>query len=59
MRAHLDATPGITVDYITVADAETLEEISQPRPKMVALVAARVGATRLIDNLPIDLNTSS
>ncbi len=59
MRANLEETPGIVVDYITVADAETLEEISEPRQKMVALVAARVGTTRLIDNLPIDLNAAS
>jgi pantoate--beta-alanine ligase len=44
------------VDYATVADPETLVELSAPQPEMIALVAARVGATRLIDNLPIRLN---
>jgi pantothenate synthetase len=31
-------------------DSNTLEPITQVRPGTVALVAARVGATRLIDN---------
>ncbi|MGE3314583.1 MAG: pantoate--beta-alanine ligase [Planctomycetaceae bacterium] len=55
MRAHLEALPGVVVDYATVADPETLEELEKPRDEMVALVAARVGNTRLIDNLPISL----
>ena len=46
---------GADVDYATVADPETLEELNAPRPEMVALVAARVGATRLIDNMRISL----
>ena len=51
---------GITPDYISVADAASLEE--QPgrseRPLLVSL-AARVGRPRLLDNmlLPADLNT--
>ena len=55
MRTHLEAAPGVTVDYATVVHPETLEEISSPLSEMVALVAARVGTTRLIDNLPIEL----
>jgi pantothenate synthetase len=45
--------PGVDIDYATVADAVTLEELTTPRTEMVALVAAHVGGTRLIDNLPI------
>jgi pantoate--beta-alanine ligase len=55
MRRHLETTPLITVDYATVAHPETLEEASHPLPELVALVAARVGATRLIDNMPLHL----
>jgi pantoate--beta-alanine ligase len=47
------------VDYATVADPETLTELVTPSPEMVALVAARVGTTRLIDNLPISLERLS
>lgn len=52
----LRATPGVTVDYATVADPETLEVLAQPHPRMVLLVAARVGQTRLIDNLLVQLD---
>jgi len=53
MRRHLESTAGVTVDYATVANPETLEELIGPLAEMVALVAARVGSTRLIDNIPI------
>ncbi len=39
------------VDYAVVADCETLELLEDVRRPAVLLVAARVGATRLIDNL--------
>lgn len=55
MRARLEAEPDITIDYATIVHPESLEELSVPAPRMVALVAARVGTTRLIDNLPIEL----
>ncbi|MGH7127952.1 MAG: pantoate--beta-alanine ligase [Planctomycetaceae bacterium] len=55
MRSLLDRTPGVSVDYATVCGPETLEELSVPQPEMIALAAARVGKTRLIDNLPIVL----
>ncbi len=58
MREHLEAVPGVRVDYATIADPETLEELSQPQAQMVALVAARVGETRLIDNMLIQLPVS-
>ena len=43
-----------SVDYVTVADAETLQPIDRlgARPAR-AFAAARLGRTRLIDNLPI------
>ncbi len=53
MRSLLKNTPLIAVDYATVADANTLEEVAEPVSEIVALVAAKVGSTRLIDNLPI------
>lgn len=59
MRRYLESTPGVTVDYATVAHPETLEELTAPLAEMVALVAARVGSTRLIDNIPIPLESNS
>ncbi len=38
------------VDYLAVADADTLEPLTTARAGAVVLLAARVGATRLLDN---------
>jgi len=51
----LSSRPGVEPDYAVLADADSFERLKAPRPRMVALVAARVGATRLIDNLSIVL----
>ena len=50
MRAHL-LSAEVVVDYVALADPEPLEPVTQLTGKSVALVAGRVGATRLIDNL--------
>ena len=46
----LHATPLVRPDYATLVHPDTLEEVSEALPRMVAVVAAHVGATRLIDN---------
>jgi pantoate--beta-alanine ligase len=53
LRALLDR--GFTsVDYVTVADAETLQPVERIGPRRArAFAAARLGRTRLIDNVPI------
>jgi pantoate--beta-alanine ligase len=38
------------IDYVTVADPETLEPVGEVTAPVVVLIAARVGTTRLIDN---------
>jgi pantoate--beta-alanine ligase len=42
-------------EYAEIADADTLEHLDriEPGTRAIALVAARVGATRLIDNLAL------
>jgi pantoate--beta-alanine ligase len=49
MRETMEAR-GIVVDYAAVADPETLEPLAADAVQAVALVAGRLGATRLIDN---------
>ena len=52
-RATLIAA-GFEVDYVTLADAETLSDSpAADRPRRL-LAAARMGATRLIDNIAIE-----
>lgn len=42
------------IDYILLADADTLARLDAPRPRARLLAAARIGCTRLIDNWPVD-----
>ncbi|MFM8583831.1 MAG: pantoate--beta-alanine ligase [Planctomycetaceae bacterium] len=51
MRERLERAPGVVLDYATLADPQTLAELQSWQPNVVALVAARVGSTRLIDNM--------
>ncbi len=52
-RDAIAAVGGVLVDYLAVVDPDTLEPVAAPDSRSVALVAARVGATRLIDNAPL------
>ena len=54
MRSLLAAEHLAIVDYVSVADAASLDELATvDRPALVSL-AARFGATRLIDNTTLD-----
>jgi len=50
LQTELAATPEVRVQYAVVADAATLREPAELNRPCVALVAAHVGTTRLIDN---------
>ncbi len=50
MEAALQATPGVLVEYAAVVDAASLEPLQTIRAPARALVAARLGTVRLIDN---------
>jgi len=54
MRAVFAEEKTITIDYIEIADSESLESLETVRKKAVILVAVRLGKTRLIDNLVLD-----
>ena len=43
-----------SIDYISIVDSETLEEVSRLKGKVLIAIAARFGTTRLIDNLTVD-----
>lgn len=51
-RASLEAA-GFDVDYVELADAETLGAPVAGKPRRL-LAAARIGGTRLIDNIPVE-----
>jgi pantoate--beta-alanine ligase len=53
MHAVLQSESGVSIDYAVVADPDTLAPLTTPSSRMVFLVAARLGKTRLIDNLVV------
>ncbi|MFN2525394.1 MAG: pantoate--beta-alanine ligase [Actinomycetota bacterium] len=57
MAQVIASEEGVSVDYARVVDPETFESPSPGGPALL-VIAARVGSTRLIDNLPIKLEPS-
>jgi pantoate--beta-alanine ligase len=55
MRALITARSSGSIEYLSVADAATLEEVEQVAPGKDVLIslAVRFGTTRLIDNIPV------
>ena len=54
MTGLIGREPLAQIDYVSIADAETLEELGLiDRPAVVSL-AVRIGKTRLIDNMPLE-----
>lgn len=51
IREILAAIPEGTVEYVSIADPESLEELDQARVGGLVLIAVRLGTTRLIDNI--------
>ena len=51
MRKTFGAEPRIQLDYAAIVNPATLEPVTQVIPGSVALLAARLGTLRLIDNL--------
>ncbi|HAL82806.1 MAG TPA: pantoate--beta-alanine ligase [Mucilaginibacter sp.] len=43
--------PGVELEYFEIADGDTLHQANEKTKNIIALVAARVGITRLIDNV--------
>jgi pantoate--beta-alanine ligase len=54
-KAVLAAEAGVEVDYCVLVDPATFAEAAPGARRGLLLVAAKVGATRLIDNGPVDL----
>ena len=59
MRRELLEAGMAPIDYIAIADPETLDELAPIRLPLVLLVAARLGSTRLIDNCLVPANEMS
>jgi pantoate--beta-alanine ligase len=50
MLALFKETSGVTVEYLAIVDPDHMREVSHAQADSVAIIAARVGSVRLIDN---------
>jgi pantoate--beta-alanine ligase len=55
----IQAAGDIRIDYVALVDPTTLDAVATIDQSVVALVAVRVGETRLLDNMLIDVPPSS
>jgi pantoate--beta-alanine ligase len=49
---------GLSIDYVTVCDPNNLERIPEVEKNAVLLVGVKVGDTRLIDNIRLEVKRS-
>jgi len=47
------AEPLLTIDYVALVDARTLEPVATAHGEMLLVVAVFAGTTRLIDNVAL------
>jgi pantoate--beta-alanine ligase len=55
MRKILNQIPSAKIQYVSIVDAETLKNIDRVAGKILAAVAVKIGPTRLIDNILLDV----
>ncbi len=53
MTALIQQQPLADIDYISIAAAETLDELDELKPLTLVSMAVRIGDTRLIDNVVV------
>jgi len=54
MRKILQQVPSIEIEYISIVDADTLQNIDHITGKVLIAVAVQMGPARLIDNILLD-----
>jgi len=54
MTSLIQKEPLAQIDYVSIADSETLEELGLLDRPALASLAVRIGKTRLIDNMPLE-----
>jgi pantoate--beta-alanine ligase len=53
MADLIQKQPLARIDYISIADAETLDELDKVKPPALVSLAVKIGRTRLIDNVVV------
>jgi pantoate--beta-alanine ligase len=54
MTDLIQKEPLANIDYISVADPETLDELDKAKPPALVSLAIKIGKTRLIDNIVLE-----
>jgi pantoate--beta-alanine ligase len=55
MRRMVEQAPLAKIDYVSIVDAETLQDITRIEGKTLIALAVHIGKARLIDNILVDL----
>jgi pantoate--beta-alanine ligase len=53
MTDAINAEPKARIDYVSVADADSLAELQRVSGPALALLAVWIGRARLTDNMPL------
>lgn len=56
MERLIRETPDVDLDYAAIVDGDSFTPIESLRGRVLVAVAARVGSTRLIDNVPLHVS---
>ena len=51
MTDLIQKQPLADIEYVSIADAETLDELDTVNPPALVSLAIKIGSTRLIDNI--------
>lgn len=51
LRSLIGSEPSLRLEYVILADPETLEEVKRVKGKTLVALAAHIGKTRLVDNI--------
>lgn len=54
MKELISKQPQADIDYISIADNETLEELTEVKPPALVSLAVKIGKPRLIDNIVLE-----
>jgi pantoate--beta-alanine ligase len=54
MTGVLNQVPALRPEYVSIVDADSLEPCDPVRGRVLVAIAARLGSTRLIDNIVVD-----
>lgn len=54
MQRMIEQVPSAKIDYISIVNAETLQDIARAEGKILVALAVHIGQARLIDNILVD-----